>query len=135
MAANHIKVQGLRELQADMRKLASKDLMNEVRAAHKKASDEVARASAAEAPEQSGKLAKSIKGRASNRAARVKAGTASRTPYAGPIHFGWSNRNIEPNEYLYRGIENALPKVQEEYEKEIQAIADKVGKRFMTKGF
>jgi hypothetical protein len=128
-----IEVDGLRELRRDLSRLENKGLLNELRQAHKDASERAAKAAVSEAPERSGRLAKSIKPKPKNSEGRVKAGTGKRVPYAGPIHFGWRNRGIEPNQFIYRGISKVIKDIQKDYERDINRIAKKLGRRFNTK--
>ena len=129
-SSRHIDVKGMRELQRDLRKIGDKSLMNELRAAHKKASDRAAKAAALEAPFRSGKLSRSIKAKPTNKEGRIKIGTPKRTPYAGPIHFGWLKHGIKKNEFGYRGIRNVIKEIQKDYERDINNVAAKIGKRF-----
>lgn len=46
-----------------------------------------------------GKLAKSIRAGATQKAGVIRAGS-SRVPYALPIHWGWPKRNIKPNYFI-----------------------------------
>ena len=128
-----IEVEGLRELRRDLAKLEDRGLLNELRQAHKDASERAAKAAAAEAPERSGRLARSIKPKPKNDEGRVKAGTGKRVPYAGPIHFGWRNRGIEPNQFIYRGISRVIKDIQKDYERDVNRIAKKLGRRFSTR--
>lgn len=123
----HIRVDNLRDLQRALRKLQDKELQRELRGAHKKAADRAAEAARDEAPRVTGRLAASIGARASQRSASLKAGTGKRVPYAGPIHFGHRRRNIEPNEFLYRGIDRKQRQITEAYERELAHIIKKAG--------
>ncbi|MBB1251842.1 hypothetical protein [Streptomyces alkaliterrae] len=97
-----IRVEGLRELQQAMRRLRDSELDRRVKDVNK----DVAKLVAAEAkslravPTKSGKLRRSIGALASRSDASVKAGSAARVPYAGPLHWGWRRRNIRPRPFL-----------------------------------
>lgn len=125
--AVQIQVKGLRSVQRSLRKLQDKELQKELRAAHKKVSDMAAEAGKAEAPKRTGRLAASIKGKATGRQGAVKAGTGKRVPYAGVIHFGWPGHGIESNEFLYRGVNKKEKQILEAYERELKRIIKKAG--------
>lgn len=59
--------------------------------------DIILRAARARAPVKSGQL------RASGRSEGMH--VAFTAPYSAPIHWGWKARNIQPNQYLYKGAE------------------------------
>ena len=44
-------------------------------------------------------------------------------PYAGPIHFGWPARNIEPNPFLYEAMDSRADDVREVYAKRVDELA------------
>jgi hypothetical protein len=71
---------------------------------------DAARLASSFAPRRSGKLAASIKGNKAKSKAVVKAGGA-RTPYAGPINYGWTSRNIAPSKFMQRADEAISPTV------------------------
>lgn len=122
-----INVKGLKETQRALRKLEDKNLQKELREAHKRAAEMAAAAGKAEAPKLTGKLAASIGARASQRSASVKAGTGKRVPYAGVIHYGWPGHSIEPNEFLYRGINKKQKQIRTAYEQELKRVLKKAG--------
>jgi hypothetical protein len=66
-------------------------------------------------PRRSGRLARSIKVRATARTAHVQAGKTGLVPYAGPIHFGWRRRNIEPQPFLYGALDDRRQEVADVY--------------------
>lgn len=125
-----IKIEGLRSLRKDIRKLENSGLLEELEAAHKRASDRAVRASKREVPVKTGKLKDSILARPTKLEGRVKAGTPKRVPYAGPIHFGWKKRNISPNEFIYRGINREENAIIKEYEEEVIRIGKQIGDLF-----
>ena len=51
----------------------------------------------------------------------VRAGFA-RVPYAGPIHFGWRKRNIQPQPFLYEALDKRRNEVFDRYNKEVRNI-------------
>ncbi len=50
----------------------------------------------------------------------------SRLPYAGPIHWGWQERNIEPNMFILEAMRRAEPQWLKFFEKFSQTALDKV---------
>jgi hypothetical protein len=58
----------------------------------------------------------------------------SKVQYANPIHWGWLydkenfiNKNIKPNPFLKRALDDNYQKVIRQYDKRIQALLDKYG--------
>ncbi|MBC9714503.1 HK97 gp10 family phage protein [Streptomyces sp. TRM66268-LWL] len=128
-----VRVQGMRGLQQNVRRLKSRELNNSMRAANKKAAEVVKPEAESTAPKgardaksskryKPGKLAKSVKVTASVKGAQVKAGSAARVPYAAPVHFGYPKRGIKPNRFLFRAMARKSAEVSETYEREISAV-------------
>jgi hypothetical protein len=92
-----VSVVGLARLRRDLRGIGA-DLAD-LKDANQRAAGIVQQAAASRAPRRSGKLAAS--GRASRTAGRatVMFGGA-RIPYAGPVHWGWPARGIEPDPFI-----------------------------------
>lgn len=72
-------------------------------------------------PYRSGALADSIRAGKVVSGGKVYAGRA-RVPYAGPIHFGWANRNIAPNPFLYDAADRRVSEVMDAYLTQIYDI-------------
>ncbi|MFE9256505.1 HK97-gp10 family putative phage morphogenesis protein [Streptomyces sp. NPDC006879] len=128
-----VQVEGLNRLKKSLRQLKDKDLSKKVREVNKDAAELVKPDAQRGVPRHTrtpkdnkryrpGKLAKSVKVVASANSAKIKAGTASRAPYAGAIHFGYPKRGIRPNRFLYRAMARNSEKVSETYEREITAV-------------
>lgn len=96
--ATVVRVIGQRQLIATLKR-AESDL-TELKDVHSAVAAFVARASEAAAPKVTGTLAASVRGNRAVRRAIVTAGRAA-IPYAGPIHWGWPARNIEPNRFVW----------------------------------
>ena len=47
-------------------------------------------------------------------------------PYAGPIHFGWPARNIEPQPFLYDALDDKADEVAHLYGLGIEVLVDKL---------
>lgn len=121
-----IQVEGLRELNAALRKLGEKELPKEFKRASKRAAQVVAVEAAARVPKRTGKLAASIRGAAQARGAVVRAGRES-VPYAGWIEFGgtiqhktdnWSSTRpfIKQGRYIFPAAKAKEPQVVELFE-------------------
>jgi len=65
-------------------------------------------------PVRSGRLGKTIRAHKVVSGAKVSAGR-TRVPYAGAIHFGWANRNIRPNPFLYDAADRRVGEVMDTY--------------------
>lgn len=116
----HIEIEGLRELQRGLRRI-DKELTNELKKANKDAGEAVVEAARPEAPELTGKLKGSLRAANKVREAEVRLGGA-KVPWAGPIHFGWPARNIEPDPFVYRALDKRRDEVRDAYMKRIDAL-------------
>jgi hypothetical protein len=128
-----VQVEGLTELQRTLRALKDRDLNKKVRDVNKMAAEIVKPEARKTAPDghrdpksnkryKPGKLEKSITVVASAKSAAVKAGSASRVPYAGAIHFGFPKRHIRPNRFLFRAMARKGDEVSATYEREIETV-------------
>lgn len=110
MARFGVNVTGATRLKRSMRQAGIN--VGELKDANRAAANIVAVAARARAPigrpsrkggrgrrATGGRLMKSIRAGASQKAGVVKAGSA-RVPYANPIHWGWPKRHIKPNYFL-----------------------------------
>ncbi|MBD0712555.1 HK97 gp10 family phage protein [Streptomyces sp. NBC_01732] len=132
-SAYTVQVEGLNELKRSLRQLRDTELNKKVRAVNKTAAELVKPEARKTAPDHTrtakdakrykpGKLEKSITVVASANSAAIKAGSSSRVPYAGAIHFGFPRRNIRPNRFLFRAMARKSDDVSETYEREITAV-------------
>lgn len=92
-----VRVEGARELRKSLK--AAGVEMADLKAVNANVAAMVASAASAAAPRKSGRLAASVRGNKAVATARISAGTAG-VPYAGPIHWGWPARNIEPQPFI-----------------------------------
>ena len=76
-------------------------------------------------PVLSGALAASIREAASKTSARVKAGGGKEVAYAGPIHFGWPNRRIKPQPFIYEAIDGRRAEVAMLYAQRLTEIRNR----------
>ncbi len=74
------------------------------------------------APVVDGTLRGDIRGGASKTRAYVSVGR-KKIPYAGPIHFGWPARNIQPNPFLWEAMDAKADEVQKVYAKRVDELA------------
>jgi hypothetical protein len=103
-----VRVQGLRELRAELAKLNSPDeWQREFRQAGLDAAGIVAEEARRRVPVLSGDLKASIRPGVLSRSAFVAAGSIAwfSVPYAGVIEFGWPRRHIRAQPYLYPAAE------------------------------
>ncbi|MFB7675596.1 HK97 gp10 family phage protein [Kitasatospora purpeofusca] len=128
-----VRVEGLDELKRAMRQLKDSDLNKRVREVNKQAAEIVKPEARKTAPSghrspkdskkyKPGKLERSITVLASANSAVIKAGSASRVPYAGAIHFGFPRRRIRANRFLFRAMARTSDEVSEAYEREITDV-------------
>ena len=76
-------------------------------------------------PRLTGTLASSIRPTATQKEGAVLAGSRS-VPYAGPIHFGWPSRNIEPHPFLYDALDQRRDEVVSVYNDRVEALVRKL---------
>lgn len=103
-----VQVDGMRQLRRNV-KAAAADLpggtgttnawINDIKDAYRNVGNIVAPAAKTKAPKRTGRLAGSVRTSGTTTAATVRVGYAS-VPYAGPIHYGWPARNIEPQPFV-----------------------------------
>lgn len=123
-----IRIENLRELDRALRQAGSTDLRRELRQSNRRAADIVRDEARSNVPQRSGALARSIGSQAGRTDAKVKAGSAARVPYAGPIHFGWPARNIRPQPFLYQAMAEKSDEVKAAYEEAM----DRLGRQVST---
>jgi hypothetical protein len=75
-------------------------------------------------PVQTGTLRDTIRAAGAQKSGRVRAGF-KRVPYAGPIHFGWAARNIDPNPFLYDALDQRRREVLQHYDQQLEALIKK----------
>lgn len=122
---NAVKVEGLRELQRELRKADRKDLQRELRKAGREAGESAkvdARRYLARNHSKSGKLERSVGIQVSNTGVRIKMGTPS-MEYHGPFAGGW--RSDAPRPVL--GV--AAAKTKDERAEAYSDAIDRVTKR------
>lgn len=125
---SEIRVEGLKELRADLRRLADSDLKNELKDAHRAVSDLIVKRALPRVPVLTGRLKASVRALASQTAARGAVGGA-RVPYAPPIHWGWPAKGIPRRPFLLDALDEAKGDGVDIYEARIDRLLDKVRSR------
>jgi hypothetical protein len=124
MSEPAVRVEGLGKVIRRI-KAIEPDLVDELKAANRTIADDVTVTARTLAPKRSGRLAGSVRPGATARTGIVRAGSRS-VPWAGPIHFGWARRNIEPDPFLYDALDERRDEVEERYLAAINTIADRM---------
>ena len=120
-----VRIEGLAEVQKELRKLGD-DAKNDMKPAHLKAAEIVAAASRPKAPVRTGRLQSTIRAFARQRAGIVRAGIKA-VPYAGPIIFGWPERHIKPNPFIYEAADHRRAEIAAAYSERMAQIIVKHG--------
>lgn len=118
-----VRVVGAAQLRRTLR-AAGREL-DDLKDANAAAAAYVAAVARTTAPRRSGRLASSLRGNRAAGRARVSAGGAS-LPYAGPIHWGWPARGIEPQPWVSEAAEQTQPVWLGMYRNDVQQALDKV---------
>jgi HK97 gp10 family phage protein len=124
-----VKVDGLKDLQKQLRQAQDKDMKAALRMANKSGATIVADEARTRVPVRTGRLKASIGARAGQSSATVKAGTPGRVPYAGPIHFGWRERGITPQPFLYEALGAKWDDVYKNYDDQINKLIQTLNKQ------
>lgn len=122
-----VRVEGLRELNRALRAIP-KEYRAQQKAIHRKVAEPVARTARPNAPYVTGRLAGSIRARGNQREGYVAVGGA-RVPYAPPIHWGWPDRNIRPQQFLTEALGTEEETVVDIYFEETDRLIDRVWNR------
>lgn len=114
-----IEVHGARELERAMRHVQDglKDLKDLNEAIGQMVADEARE----RVPVRTGALRGTIRPARRARGATVRAGSR-KVPYAGPVHFGWPARNIDPQPFLYDAIDARRGEVIEAYRDRVDTL-------------
>ncbi len=112
-ARDAVRIEGLKELQFALRQAEAR-LPRELSKVNKEAARVVAVEAQKRAPKVTSRLAKSIRPLGQQRRGIVAMGSA-KVPYASVQEFGWPNRNIVAQPFLYPAIADKTPEVEELY--------------------
>lgn len=94
---------------------------------NREAAETVAKEGKGRAPRLTGRLAKSVRAGANQKAGYVMAGNRQ-VVYAGPIHFGWPRRNIRAQPFLYDALDARKDEVIRKYEQRVGDLVERVGR-------
>lgn len=122
-SAGTIRVEGADQLRRTLKKAG--DDLGDLKEGHREAAGIAGRRAQADAPRVTGRLARSTRWGASNRAAIVRAGGA-RVPYANPIHWGWPRRNIKPQPWVSEAAEATEPEWSAAYAQAVDRILSRI---------
>jgi len=118
----HVEVEGGPRLRKALRNVESD--FEDLKAANLDAAQIVEKQAFTEVPVRTGTLRDTIRSSGTKTKGVVKAGFA-RVPVAGPIHFGWKARNIEPQPFLYSALDKRRNEVFATYNKAVKQIIRK----------
>ena len=118
-----LQIEGLGAVQKAMRNFAD-DSRNDMKETHRKAGQIVVDGAARLVPVRTGALLASLRSAPTQRQGKVRVGSAA-VPYAGPIHFGWPDRNIRPNPFIYAVLDQRRDEVMRLYEERINQLITK----------
>ena len=107
-----VEVEGGPQLRRAFRRLD--DRLDDLSELHHDIGEVVADRAEELVPRLTGRLAGSIRATRTKTSAAVVAGRRL-IPYAGPIHFGWRARNIEPQPFLYDALDDRRGEVLRKY--------------------
>ena len=121
-----IRVEGDKELKRLIRRIGNQELRDEMKEANFNAASIIAEKAADLAPKRTGRLANSIRANKAIAYGAVRAGSAARVPYAGPIHYGWPAKGIQAQPFIHEAIDKRLGKARKGYEEAIRKLAKKL---------
>lgn len=120
-----IQVVGLRELRRDLRRLGD-DAVDGLKGIHQKSADMVMQAALPRVPVRTGRLKQTVRSSGTRTGGTVRAGF-KRVPYAGPIHFGWRDRGIKPQPFLWEALDRRETKVVMQFLFHVERLKRKHG--------
>ncbi len=122
-----IEVSNLKQLKALLKKMEDKHFVDSLTQAHRQVSVLASNMVQRKAPIISGRLALSTRPKPLATAGRVSIGTPRGVPYAGPVIWGWSARNIKKNPYPLKALNAGRPELIRVYEENIREVIKKAG--------
>lgn len=118
-----IKVEGGRQIRSQL-KAAGEDL-SDLKDAHLSAAELVVRAAEPKTPRKTGRLAAT--GRAAGTATQaIMRWGGGAVKQAGPVHFGWAERNIKPQPWATDTAQETEPQWTEIYFAKVQRVLAKI---------
>ena len=118
-----VEVEGLRTLRRTLK--AAGVSLQDLKDAHAQVAQLVVRAASPHAPRRTGALASSTRGSGTQGGAIVRAGRAS-VPYANPIHWGWPDRHIKAQPFLWDAIQDSKDQWTGLYLRSLEKIIDTI---------
>lgn len=118
-----VRVDGARQLRASLKRAGV--ALDDLKEANAKVAAYVAQLANARAPRRTGRLAATLRGNRAAGRARVSAGTAA-IPYAGPIHWGWEARNIDPQPWITEAAQDSQTVWLAQYSAELDNIVSQI---------
>ena len=120
----HVQVEGAAQLRLAL--LKARGNLNDLKDVHQDAANKVRGEAKARVPVVTGNLGGSIGAFATGQRGFVTAGHVPTVPYAGPIHFGWPKRNIEPQPFLYEALDARRTEVEKLYVRRVDEIVRQI---------
>lgn len=117
-----VRVEGLRDLQRRLRQI-DRGLVDGFKDVHRIIALTVLSRAQPGAPQRSGRLLRSGRASGTQRTSTVRYGGA-RVPYAGPIHYGWPVRKIEPHPWLLEAAHTSEPTWLETYNAHLRRLVE-----------
>lgn len=97
----------------------------EIKAAGSEAGELVANQARELVPVRSGNLRNTIRVSKALNKVSVLAGNNVRVPYAGPIHWGWAKRNIQPQPFFVKALGVTRDQVYQNYYASLNKLIEK----------
>lgn len=119
MADIGVQVDGLSRLIRDLERLGVE--VSDLKEAMGRVATEVMPDYQRHVPRVTGALVGDFRAAKAKGRARLLVGRA-RVPYAGPVNYGWSARNIKPANFVAKGDAAAAPKASNSLEREISQL-------------
>lgn len=120
----NVQVDGLRELVRDLERAGVE--VADLKESFSKIADEASESARGHTPRRSGALAASVRGNKAKNKAIVTFGKA-RTPYAGPILYGWPARGIKRTDTIQRTDTDMATRAPALFSAELDRIFEKYG--------
>lgn len=120
-----VEVEGAKQLRKALTEMGD-EAVADLKSVNLEAAELVAAAARPLVPTRTGKLQGSVRASGTKTRGSVKAGF-KKIPYAGPIHFGWPDRNISPQPFLYDAIDRRRDEVMQAYRDNVKNLRKKHG--------
>jgi hypothetical protein len=123
MGSTKIPITGGRDLRRNLKELGD-EAVNDLKRINEEGVEIVLEEALARVPVRSGDLKATVRGSATKTRGTIRAGF-KKIPYAGPIHFGWADRRIKPNMFLYEAVDARRDEVADAYQEQIKKLKRK----------